>query len=165
MQHFLSGVRILWTAISLLFAAATGLVVFILASRRARSGEGLLGVQIDDYKTAFEEEKRKRLEVLGVIEAIQKERNQFRDWWWTCSLEHGAAQRFMSDEIMRCYRLLQKNNIKVRERPEVLALPEAYDKAHGVEKLVEEAGRIERTRSELHAEIEAKGVAKEDPNA
>lgn len=149
----------------LLVVALCLLVALVMVSRRRPRAPSVEAVVPIDWKTMALEEERKRLEILGVVEAIQKERDTFKDLWWQCSLEHGAAQRFMADEIMRCYRLLKKNNINVKEKPDVLALPGAYEKTHGLEELEKTRGRIECERSELHQSFEAKAVAKDESNA
>ena len=152
----------MWVALAVLFL---GIVLVEFRRRRAKQ-EVKPEAQVEpDWKSLFQEEERKRLEVLGAVDGILEERNSFRKLWWQCSMEHGNAQRFMVDEIRRCYRLLSKNKIAIRERTDVLALADSYQATYSPEKLAEERGRIERSRGALQAEFEDKSVAEKPPNA
>lgn len=126
------------------------------------------------WKDAAEQEHRKRLETIGVVEGVMRERDIYKRWWWEHAAQHDAAQAILAEEIRRCYRLLAKNNIKIREKDDILELPQVFHRATAPEVLLEKRGRIDGERTALQAQMEAErpeiqlleanAVAKNDSN-
>lgn len=105
------------------------------------------------------EEKRKRMETVGIICDVQKERNQYRDLWWACAMEHSAAQHFMAEKHSQLVKICKRHGIDPREDERVAKLAKDYAQKHSEEKRVEMRERIESERTAEHAAIEAPAVA------
>jgi len=115
---------------------------------------------LTDWHSEYEAERRKRFELVAIIADIQKERDQYKNLWWTCATEHSAAQHFMTEQYAALVKICRRNNLNPRdELRKMQSLATAYDLQHGEEKKLAIHERIESTRTPEHAAIEAGAIA------
>lgn len=93
------------------------------------------------WKHEYEEEARKRREVTGFIESIQKERDVWKNLYMTAGREHGVAQEIMMKKIEQLARIAK------RDVPEELkALRAGFSAKHGPVASQKMSERIESNR-------------------
>lgn len=112
-----------------------------------------------DWKTECEAERRKRFELVAIISDIQRERDQYKNLWWTCATEHGAAQHFMAEKYAALVKICKRHNVNPREDAQVAKLASEYEARHGEEKRVAIREGIDGARTPEHAAIEAGAIA------